>query len=221
MRGGLINLAIDPRRSWRTVRFRLTCLYGGLFLISGAALLGVTYALMDHALGQPLYSGTRQPARPDAAGIVRGTGPSSVQSQHAADLHQLLVQSGIALCIMAIVSIALGWIIAGRVLRPLRTITVAARQISEHNLHERLALDGPRDELTDLGDTIDGLLARLECAFDSQRRFVANASHELRTPLTVSRAMLQVALASPKTTLASLRATCEDVLEADRQSSRS
>jgi signal transduction histidine kinase len=98
---------------------------------------------------------------------------------------------------MAILSALLGWLVAGRVLRPLRTITIATQQISEDNLHRRLDLGGPRDELRTLADTIDGLLARLEAAFESQRRFVANASHELRTPLSTMRAVLDVAIAEP------------------------
>ena len=118
------------------------------------------------------------------------------------------------------ISVLLGWLLAGRVLRPLRTITDTTQNISENDLHQRLALPGPRDELTELGDTIDGLLGRLERAFDSQRRFVANASHELRTPLTVDRAILQVALADPNITLDSLRAACEEVLEAGREQER-
>jgi len=96
------------------------------------------------------------------------------------------------------VSAALGWLVAGRALRPVRQMTAAAQHISEDNLHERLAVAGPRDELKELGDTIDGLLARLEGAFNAQRRFVANASHELRTPLTTMRASLDVALAKPE-----------------------
>jgi signal transduction histidine kinase len=103
------------------------------------------------------------------------------------------------------------------VLRPLREITGAARDISANNLHERLALDGPDDELKELGDTIDALLARLEQSFDAQRRFVANASHELRTPLALNRAMLQVALADPELSLDSLRSTCEELLDAGTQ----
>ena len=114
------------------------------------------------------------------------------------------------------VSVLLGWLVAGRVLRPLRVMTATTRQISEHNLHERLALAGPDDELKDLGDTIDGLLARLEAAFDSQRRFVANASHELRTPLMLSQTLLQVALADPDITLDSLRAACHEAIDAGK-----
>ena len=125
---------------------------------------------------------------------------SLAAQQHTNDLHQLLLYSAVALAIMAMVSIGLGWLIAGRVLRPLRTITNAARDISASNLHERLDLHGPQDEVKELGDTIDGLLERLEVAFQSQRQFVANASHELRTPLATMRASLDVALAKPEPT---------------------
>src|SRR5204862_5421038 len=120
------------------------------------------------------------------------------KQQHEDQLHELLGQSAIALGIMTIVSLVLGWFIAGRVLRPIRTITRSAREISATNLHERLALHGPDDELKELGDTIDELLARLEGAFDAQRQFVANASHELRTPLARQRTVAQVALADPE-----------------------
>jgi signal transduction histidine kinase len=113
------------------------------------------------------------------------------------ELHRLLIESAIALAIMAVVSIGLGWMVAGRVLRPLRAMTTTARHISEESLDERLAVRGPADELKDLGDTIDGLLGRLEKAFEAQRRFVANASHELRTPLAMMRTSLDVALGKP------------------------
>jgi two-component system sensor histidine kinase VanS len=109
------------------------------------------------------------------------------------NLHAGLIGAGIALAITTAVSIALGWLVAGRVLRPLRTITAKTKQISERNLNERLALPGPRDELKDLADTVDGLLARLEAHVAEQRRFAANASHELRTPLAVTQTLLDVA----------------------------
>jgi two-component system, OmpR family, sensor histidine kinase VanS len=108
-------------------------------------------------------------------------------------LHEGLIQSGIALAIMTAVSIALGWLVAGRVLRPLRTMTATTRQISERNLNERLALSGPRDELKDLADTVDGLLARLQAHVAEQQRFAANVSHELRTPLAITQTLLDVA----------------------------
>jgi signal transduction histidine kinase len=118
---------------------------------------------------------------------------------------------------MLVLSIALGWIVAGRVLRPLRTITTATQHISEQNLHQRLALQGPDDELKHLADTIDALLGRLDRAFDAQRRFVANASHELRTPVTVGCTLLEMILGDPHPTVESIRATCADVLESERQ----
>ncbi|MDQ1539435.1 MAG: hypothetical protein QOH29_161, partial [Actinomycetota bacterium] len=134
--------------------------------------------------------------------------------QHSAELHQLLLQSGIALGVMAVISLALGWLVAGRVLRPLRTITTAVREISATNLHKRLALNGPDDELKELGDTFDDLVSRLDSAFQAQRRFVANASHELRTPLARQRTLAQVALADPDATFESLRTAHERVLAA-------
>ena len=99
---------------------------------------------------------------------------------------------------MAVVSIGLGWVVAGRALSPIRVMTSNARHISAENLHERLGVQGPSDELKDLGDTIDDLLARLETAFEAQKRFVANASHELRTPLTMMRTSVDVAVGKPQ-----------------------
>lgn len=110
-------------------------------------------------------------------------------------LHELIFYSAIAIGIMAVVAMLLGWLMAGRILRPISTITAATKEISATNLHERLELEGPDDELKELGDTIDSLLARLEGAFEAQRQFVANASHELRTPLATMRASIDVAMA--------------------------
>ena len=135
----------------------------------------------------------------------------------SSELHQLLVESGIGLGIMAVLSVALGWLMAGRVLRPLRTITATTRNISASNLHERLDLDGPDDELKELGETIDGLLERLDASFRSQRQFVANASHELRTPLARQRTLAQVALSDPEATADSLRAAHERILASGEQ----
>ncbi len=193
------ELLLRLRRPQTTVRWRLTVLYGALFLACGAALLAITYALVAHAnTNHPLLStfleqkfGRPVPPEVKAASLwIRS-------QQQIADLHQLEIESGVALAIMAIASTVLGWIVAGRVLRPLRTITTTTRQISETNLHQRLAIGGPRDELRELAETIDGLLERLETAFEAQRRFVANASHELRTPLAMMRTTLDVAVAKP------------------------
>lgn len=120
-------------------------------------------------------------------------------AQRASDSHQLLVDSGIALAIVGLFALLTGWLVAGRMLRPIRTITRTARRISSTSLHERFALAGPEDELKELGDTLDDLFARLETAFEAQRRFIAHASHELRTPLTRERTLVQVALGDPST----------------------
>jgi HAMP domain-containing protein len=112
---------------------------------------------------------------------VQAKASAKISQQHDAQMSALLTKSGVALAIMAVLSIGFGWLMAGRALRPLRVMSGRAKGISERNLHARLAVAGPNDELKELGDTFDGLLARLESAFESQRRFVANASHELCT----------------------------------------
>jgi signal transduction histidine kinase len=270
----------------RTARIRLTALYGGLFILSGAVLVVVTYLLFERAtaftkpalpqiprtpsvqdlqtlplpqafaavqndqsqvvhtlklLGQPAgvgpLSSTNHPLvltgpvatlesrlEHDQQRLAQATNhlavavhqlaqAGSIQAaQRATDSHQLLVNSAIALGIVAGLALLAGWLVAGRMLRPIRIITRTARRISSTSLHERLALDGPQDELKELGDTLDGLLARLEGAFEAQRHFVANASHELRTPLTAERNLLQVALDNPNTNNAEWRSTATEVL---------
>jgi two-component system, OmpR family, sensor histidine kinase VanS len=193
----------------RTVRLRLTLLYSGLFLASGVALLATTYVLFRSTTGVDLIvppwtpHGSTSPGahngalpNPDAVRQVRQMYAAAV-ARNTHHLHEGLIQSGIALAIMTAVSVALGWLVAGRVLRPLRTITATTRQISERNLNQRLALSGPRDELKDLADTVDGLLARLEAHVAEQQRFAANASHELRTPLAITQTLLGVARNDP------------------------
>ena len=136
------------------------------------------------------------------------------------DRLQLLAGSGIAPGIVTLAAAGAGWLLAGRVLRPLSTITAAARRISASSLHERLALQGPDDELKELGDTLDGLFARLEASFAAQRRFAANASHELRTPLTRERALLQVTLADPGSTPATWQAVSRELLASNAEQER-
>jgi signal transduction histidine kinase len=136
------------------------------------------------------------------------------------DKRKLLIASGIALTVIAVVAAAIGWILAGRVLRPLSTITAAARRISASSLHERLALHGPDDELKELADTLDGLFARLEASFDAQRRFAASASHELRTPLTRERTLLQVTLADPASTTGTWQAVSRELLASNAEQER-
>ncbi len=176
-------------RPLRTVRLRLSLFYGGLFFVSGAALLAITYLFVVISTPSvPLNSVLGSAAAHVTLPIHR-----AIDDQRAIERHVLLSRSGLALLVMTVLSVLLGWLMAGRVLRPLRVITATTRQLSEENLHERLSMRGPNDELRLLGDTIDGLLDRLEGAFDAQRAFVANASHELRTPLTGIRVSIDVA----------------------------
>jgi two-component system, OmpR family, sensor histidine kinase VanS len=198
------SLAGLTSRRWlhlpsRTVRLRLTLLYSGLFLVSGLALLATTYLLFRSSTGVDLIvpgGAAHGSSSPGAVNQVRQA-YAALEARHTHGLHEGLIQSGIAVTIMTVVSIALGWLVAGRVLRPLRTMTEMTRRISERNLNERLGLLGPRDELKDLADTVDGLLARLEAHVAEQQRFAANASHELRTPLSVTQTLLDVARNDP------------------------
>jgi signal transduction histidine kinase len=199
-------------RDWqRTVRGRLTLLYGLLFLVSGVVLLALTYGFVRHGSSASVH-----PVPAGGGPGLPGSASSIVSEQRSTDLRQLLAGSGVALAFMGVLSIVLGRLVAGRVLSPLRAMTTTTQEISERNLHRRLAVDGPEDELKKLGDTIDGLLGRLQGAFDAQRRFVANASHELRTPLTVNRAVLEMSLSDPNADVESLRAACRQVLEEGR-----
>jgi signal transduction histidine kinase len=237
----LRGLAAPPRR-WlvlprRTVRLRLTALYGVLVLASGVLMLTLTYALAANWLPWPglsAFSWARGPSRavpPGAPNLAKAPFPgrardwaalvdAEIASQRTADLHKLLLELGFALAALALLSVALGWWAAGRVLRPLRTMTDSARRISADNLGARLAYAGPQDELKDLADTLDGLFARIEAAFEAQRRFVANASHELRTPLARSRTLLEVALDDPDATADSLKAVGRRVLASGEQQER-
>jgi signal transduction histidine kinase len=232
------------------VRLRLTLLYVGLFLASAACLLVITYFLVARQLpgtvtlrtsgGGTAGTSSQVVAGGTGAGAGAGLGacappadgtlPTVAQmndcvEQAAAGLRndtldQLLIESGIALGIMAVASVGLGWLMAGRVLSPLRTITAAARRISARSLHQRIAMSGPDDELKELGDTFDQLLGRLDASFRAQRQFVANASHELRTPLARQRTLLEVALRDKQATNASLRTACERALAAGEQQER-
>ncbi len=212
---------------WR-VRTRLAVLYAALFVLAGAALLAVTYVLVAHALLPPVSTKSIPPRLGDLLGLCKrrqlpGQPAMSVslvekcnhafaavgggaEDQRNSDLVALQSASVIGLGILAIASVGLGWLVSGRTLRPVRSITEAARRASELRLGQRLALTGPDDELKQLADTFDVMLERLDAAFTSQKRFVANAAHELRTPLTAMRTAIEVTLSKPTRTPEQLEA---------------
>jgi signal transduction histidine kinase len=271
-----------------TVRLKLTLAYTISFLLAGAVLLSVNYALvsnrersknfgvvvqLQNGTGIATLAGPGQSVAPVTAadpGVVKqigpgvgiigvpgdtvgGTGfggsatggsvtggpvtgapavglpdPKQLIAQvtkfqnglRSKALHTLAVESGLALGAMALLSIGLGWVLAARALRPLHNITATARQLSAENLSDRINLQGPPDELKELADTFDGMLGRIDSAFESQRRFVANASHELRTPLAIQRALVDVALRSPDTTGEEWRQMAEGVRDVTDRSER-
>ncbi|HEY2436949.1 MAG TPA: HAMP domain-containing sensor histidine kinase, partial [Solirubrobacteraceae bacterium] len=180
------------------LRVQLAILYSGFFLGLLVVVLG--------AAGVLILRGSQS----GAGRIARGANPPS---------YSVVVVLGLGL-VAALVAVAGAWWLAGRFLRPLRSMTAAAQEISATNLHRRLLLAGPDDELTQLGRTLDGLFARLEASFEAQRRFVANASHELRTPLAGQRTLLQVAVSDPEASVQTLREACDEALRLGDQQER-
>ena len=225
---------VSPLRR-RGLRLRLTLAYSGLFLLAGVVLVSVTYGLLAQSLSEAPYRPAPSPsvnpslcqsladhvARDKCLAAANSTAQdvakSTAVAQRSQTLGHLLSNSVITLVLLVVLSGALGWVMAGRALRPVHAITAAARRASGENLAESISLGGPDDELKELADTFDDMLARLEAAFASQRRFVANASHELRTPLTVMRTAIDVTLAKPDQTPAQLRAMAVEVRQAADQ----
>lgn len=205
-----------------TIRWRLTLTYGLVFALAGCALLIFSIRLVDSGLLKDEGRSDRRvidtyqyspqevqvfyniptpssPTHPEAKKI--GDVIGGIQGDIRTEVvHESFTGSLLALGIMVLASIGLGWFMAGRALRPVDELTRRARLLSERNLHDRLALDGPDDELKELADTIDAMLGRLESAFESQRSFSANVSHELRTPMSVIRAEADVLAGAPDTT---------------------
>jgi signal transduction histidine kinase len=179
-----------PRRS---LRAQLALLYAALFGMSFVA-VAVVAEILRQVLDTPAGISDHDPKQ-YVAGVL-------------------------TVAVLAVLALGGGWLIAGRVLRPLRTMTAAARDISASNLDRRLALTGPDDEVRQLGQTLDGLFERLAASFQAQRNFVANASHELRTPLTAEKTVLQVALADPHATVEMLRSACQKALRWNGQQER-
>jgi signal transduction histidine kinase len=210
-----------------TVRVRMTALYAALFLATSTILLVVVNLLLKAMLEDRVTTikGGSPPPRelPPLPGTPTGW-PTTITVQHVvSDLRDAVLRfqwgvTAVTIAVLAAVSVIAGWWLAGRLLRPLQRITATARRLSLSNLHERIALAGPHDELKELADTFDAMLDRLERSVDSQRRFAANASHELRTPLAIQRAAIQIGLDDPSPDrLVQVR---EELLAANRRTER-
>jgi signal transduction histidine kinase len=223
-------MRLGDRMKRLTIRGRLTLIYGGLFVLGGVVLLGVTYLLMAARLPRRVSAGL------EASGPVTAPPGEALPQdlrklivryeQDVVDstLNSILTQGGVALVLVAAVAICLGWLLAGRALQPLQQITGTASRIAGagsagRGLHERIALTGPRDEVRQLADTFDAMLERLDRSFDGQRRLVASASHELRTPLAINRALLELAVTRPGAS-ADLRLLAESLLEVNERHER-
>ena len=222
-------------RTHLSARSRLTLLYTALFALGGEALVLVTYLLVAGSLNSTPPAKV-SPSELDAAiakcvqgGREQGAGPGVTQkcadlyangvqagaaAQRGTTLVHLLSYSLISLAGVTLLAALAGWIAAGRILRPVRRLTAAARAASEHNLSQRIALQGPRDDLHELADTFDTMLERLDRTFTGQRQFIANASHELRTPLTLMRTSMDVVLAKPRPTREELLSMTVEVRQA-------
>ncbi len=221
-----------------SARSRLTLLYASLFALGGTALVLITYLLVAHTLhsksktsiprgAQQALEQCLKAAQSGRAGVMQKCAAvyaSGVQAgasaQRSTTLTHLLSYSLLSLVGATLLAAVAGWIVAGRILRPVHRLTAAARAASEQNLSQRIALQGPRDELRELADTFDTMLERLDRAFTSQRQFIANASHELRTPLTVMRTAMDVVLAKPEPTREELVSMATDIRQAAGHSER-
>lgn len=203
------------------IRVRLTVLYAASFLAAGAVIVTITYVLVSQALIEPEAT-ARFENLVDRPGLDLPSAEAirdAIEAYRQDTLNSLLTWSLIVLAAAFVLAVVLGWVLAGRALRSLQRVTDTARRVADRNLHERIALTGPDDEIKQLADTIDAMLERLDRSFDAQRRFVANASHELRTPLAVNRTLLEVALGEPEVS-ADLRQVGSTVLVTNERSER-
>ena len=204
----------------RSLRLRLTLVYSAIALTVGLLLLLLSLVLVDRALQAGSLS-PRTTITVQRAGGVFITTLGAVQDELRRDALGMLLRQGLlALVLVGAVGVGLSYALAGRVLRPLQEITAAAQRLSVERLDARIDLGGPPDELKQLADTFDAMLARLERSFEAQRRFVADASHELRTPLAVMRTEVDVALADPHADAGELRAAAEVVRDATIRADR-
>jgi len=211
------------------IRTRLTVLYAGAFFVAGAVLVALMYVYLrlslDNGPGSNASALFEQVAgerglrrMPIVEQVLSGL-TAQVEQERRETLRAMLLFSLASLGAIGVAAGGFGWLLAGRVLAPLHDVTATARRVADLNLNERIAMTGPDDEIKVLADTFDGMLERLDRAFDGQRRFVANASHELRTPLAINRTLIEVALDDPEAA-DSTRRLGETLLAVNRRQER-
>ena len=206
-----------------TLRIRMALLYGGLVLLVGISLLFTCVILISRSIEKlPLYNGSKEQVVVRAQGSqpVRVDIPKAVSEAQDKATNYLFHTGLIYFGVIVVIGATAGYLLAKQALRPIARLTATARQLSTETLDQRINLGGPDDELRELADTFDEMLARLDAAFDSQRLFVANASHELRTPLSVIRTELEVTLGDPHADVAELRRMGDVVSTATERAQR-
>jgi signal transduction histidine kinase len=211
-----------------TIRVRLTALYAAAFFLAGAILIALMYFYLAQSLQnrpaalqgvvQQFRNERGLPNRPVIDNLLTSIA-TQAERERQETLRGMLVWSLVSLGAVGVAAGGLGWLLAGRALAPLQNVTATARRVADRSLHERIALEGPDDEIKELADTFDAMLERLDRAFDGQRRFVANASHELRTPLAINRTLIEVALDDPDVPDAT-RKLGETLLEVNHRNER-
>ena len=199
------------------LRMRLALLSTALLALIGALLLALSYLVVGRVVAAlPQFpAGTQVQIGDQVMDAGQATAEIAAQGRET-----VLIVGLIAFPLQVLAGALLSWVLIGRTLRPLSTLTRTARALSESSLDQRIRLAGPRDEVADLADTFDDMLGRLQAAFDAERRFVANASHELRTPLAVIRTEVEVTMADPDAGQEDLRRMGEIVLEATDRANR-
>jgi signal transduction histidine kinase len=210
-----------------TARTRLTLIYATVFALSGVAFVAVLLWRMFTPLEPPVNKQAvptvSKPTSPPAGKDVTGVDTTSrelldYKAQARRELRNELALTALGgLAMMTATAGGLGWLMAGRALRPVHAVSAAARRLSQRDLHQRIPVSGPHDELRELAETINSMLARLEQAFAAQQRFAGNASHELRGPLTTLRALVEVSAAGPDAPAEVRRLAASLVDQLDRQ----
>ncbi|MFJ1705878.1 sensor histidine kinase [Kitasatospora sp. NPDC088346] len=198
----------DSRHTWGgSLRLRLTVVFGVMFFVAAAAVLAVTLVLVGNSMryGLDLAFPTAHSVEPYLSSDVQrylaqqqSAQPATKRIMLASMQDNLLFKGGLTVLAVGVVATTAGWLVAGRLVRPLSMISSTAERIAGRTLHRRIDLQAPPGEVKSLADSFDSMLDRLDQAFAGQSRFIANAAHELKTPIAVNRTLVEVAMGRPE-----------------------